>query len=152
MENNIFYFHIIKINMANDKKAWYDMHQTQSICDSCTIFQVKKSKMTSDTVKMYVLSSFLFCSLWQRCILSARCSSVFFSSISPSGLLPQSSKRMFSHLELKMGSYCKRPAGCACKHQLNQGWTLSRSSLYAEYVSCVGPPKHQGATLLPKMF
>ncbi len=28
----------------------------------------------------------------------------------------------------------------------------SRSSLYAEYASCVGPPKHQGAPLLSKMF
>ncbi len=28
----------------------------------------------------------------------------------------------------------------------------SRSSLYAEYASCVGPPKHQGAPLLSKML
>ncbi len=28
----------------------------------------------------------------------------------------------------------------------------SRSSLYAEYAGCLGPPKHQGASLLSKMF
>ncbi len=28
----------------------------------------------------------------------------------------------------------------------------SRSSLYAEYAGCIGPPKHQGAPLLSKMF
>ncbi len=28
----------------------------------------------------------------------------------------------------------------------------SRSSLYAEYTSCLGPPKHQGAPLLSKCF
>ncbi len=28
----------------------------------------------------------------------------------------------------------------------------SRSSLYAEYTGCVGPPKHQGAPVLSKMF
>ncbi len=28
----------------------------------------------------------------------------------------------------------------------------SRSSLYAEYACCIGPPKHQGAPLLSKMF
>ncbi len=29
-------------------------------------------------------------------------------------------------------------------------YTQSRSSLYAEYTSCVGPPKHQGAPLALK--
>ncbi len=28
----------------------------------------------------------------------------------------------------------------------------SRFSLYVEYASCVGPPKHQGTPLLTKMF
>ncbi len=28
----------------------------------------------------------------------------------------------------------------------------SRSSLYAEYASCVGPPQHQGAPLLSKII
>ncbi len=30
--------------------------------------------------------------------------------------------------------------------------TQSRSSLYAEYAGCIGPPKHQGAPLLSKVF
>ncbi len=34
---------------------------------------------------------------------------------------------------------------CLCDAQ-------SRSSLYAEYACCIGPPKHQGAPLLSKMF
>ncbi len=34
----------------------------------------------------------------------------------------------------------------------HQDWLQSRSSLYAEYASCVGPPKHQGAPLLSKMI
>ncbi len=33
-----------------------------------------------------------------------------------------------------------------------QAATQSRSSLYAEYAGCIGPPKHQGAPLLSKMF
>ncbi len=28
----------------------------------------------------------------------------------------------------------------------------SQSSLYAEYARCIGPPKHQGAPLLSKIF
>ncbi len=73
-----------------------------------------RNPMTSDTVKMYVLCSFLSCSLWQRCILSAGCSSVFFSTWSYFlcfQILHLDSSTVFqegvSHLELKMGSYCK---------------------------------------------
>ncbi len=52
---------------------------------------------------------------------------------------------------------CRWPEG---RYQSNLGFhttsavpqTQSRSSLYAEYACCVGPPKHQGAPLLSKMF
>ncbi len=36
--------------------------------------------------------------------------------------------------------------------QVTYTWKRSRSSLYAEYASCVGPPKHLGALLLSKML
>ncbi len=34
----------------------------------------------------------------------------------------------------------------------HMGFYQSRSSLYAGYTRCVGPPKHQGAPLISKMF
>ncbi len=33
-----------------------------------------------------------------------------------------------------------------------EAYAQSRSSLFAEYASCVGPPKHQGALLISKRF
>ncbi len=45
------------------------------------------------------------------------------------------------------GAYVRNLDGLISVH-LQQ----SRSSLYAEYSSCIGPPKHQGAPLLSKIF
>ncbi len=55
------------------------------------------------------------------------------------------------HKEGKPQTFIAKEAGCS-QSVVSKHVNQSRSSLYAEYAHCVGPPKHQGAPLLSKMF